>query len=156
MTRDAAICLKKLDKLGVSIPKKIWNSCQFMKLTYNFQNGKEDAGMFCGESGGWGTYGILSEPQLLKDLCVILDLEKQTDPETIRRQVARYNTTSLRYYLVNSDEEDKEYVNDCVKNHADVAVACAKAIEEIEKTRLNGSRLKDTERRLAFIRSLAQ
>ena len=151
MTRDAAICLKKLDKLGVAIPKKVWNGCQFMKLTYNFKNGKEDEGMFGGESDG-----ILRESALLKDICVIPDLEIQTDTEKIRRQIARYNTTSLRYYLVNSDEEDREFVSNCVKNYADITKACAKAIEKIEKTHLNGSRLKDTERRLAFIRSLAQ
>lgn len=156
MARDAAICLKKLKKSGVNIPPKVWNACQLMKLSYNYESGNEDGGMFCGESGGCWTYGILCESQLLKDVCVILELEKERDPETVRRQLARYNTTSLRYYLANSDEEDKEFVNDCVNNYGNLSLACLQAIKEIERVRLKGSPLRDVDRRLNFIQSLTQ
>lgn len=133
MARDAAICLKKLDKARVDVPDVIRGACEKIKLTYNFDCGDPTGGMFYDGSDGYWMYGILSEPELFKDLCLVNDIEGKVGLADIKPLLIHYNTTSLSFYLSNSDEEDLDFIKKCVANHADLSTACDKAIENIQK-----------------------
>ena len=133
MARDAAICLKKLDKAGVSVPNNVRDACEKIKLTYNFDGCDPHGGMFYDGSDGYWMYGILSEPELFKDLCLVKDIEGKVGLADMKPLLIHYNTTSLSFYLSNSDEEDLDFIKKCVANHADLSTACDKAIENIQK-----------------------
>jgi hypothetical protein len=138
--RDAAICLKKLDAAGVSVPKTVRNACESAKLTYNFENGKDNEGMFSGGENGCWKYGILSEAALYKDLCL---LAEPTEP------LVRYNTLSLQYFLVHGTDEDPAFIRRCLEHYADLPAACRNALEDL-KTRPAHT----AEPRMTYIRSL--
>lgn len=158
MARDAAICLKKLDRAGVAVPDEVRDACEKMKLTYNYYLGDPMGGMFYGGSGGNWMYGILSEPELYKDLCIVKNGGGEVGFGDLKSLQVYYNTTSLRYYLANSDEEDLELIHRCVEYHADLPEACRKALADIQnKTGYAGSlegKLKSSQTRIGFIHSL--
>ena len=160
MTRDAAICIKKLDKLGIPIPDGIRYECERMKLTYNFMSGDPDEGMFYGETDGCWNYGILSEPGMFKDVCIIGDAEGTigVSRTSIMPLLVKYNSLSLSFYLANSDEEDISFIKRCIDNHADLIKACDNAILSINKGKTDHrrGRLSDALRRIEFIRSLPE
>ena len=158
MTRDAVICLKKLDRMGIPVPDAVRVSCEKMKLTYNFAGGSPDDGMFYGYSKNHWSYGILSEPELFKDICILNDPQTMIGTADINTLLSHYNTTSLRFYLVNSDEEDLSFIKQCTQHQADLSAACRQAIQDIQ----NNPVFSHDEAicpnrfscRLAFIRSL--
>lgn len=160
LTRDAVICLKKLEKLGIAVPSDVRKACEEMKLTYFYDRAAPEGGMFFDDtdtgSGTW-TYGILCEKELFKDLCT-LDLSEEGVSESKRRLLCRYNTASLRFYLANSAETDLDFIRRCISLHADPAKAEALAIQEILHKRSPAAKEeeltgKDAER-IRFIRSL--
>ena len=158
MARDAAICLKKLDKAQVAVPDKVREACEKIKLTYNFDCGDPNAGMFYDGADGHWMYGILSEPDLFKDVCVVENSEGKVGLANIKPLLIHYNTTSLTFYLSNSDEEDIDFIKKCIANHANLSVACDKAIENIQKHTNNrnrcGAQTVNVTQRIDFIRSL--
>ena len=154
MARDAAICLKKLDKAGVCVPAQVRRACQLIKLTYNFENGDPFGGMFYGDGNGYWKYGILSETELFKDLCILETLEEKVGLTTLLPRLIHYNTLSLSFYLAHSDEEDRAFVAQAVEHHADLAEACAMAADALKKAAEEGSQAVNITNRLAFIRTL--
>ena len=158
MTCFAAICLKKLDKVGVAVPDEIRESCEKMKLTYNFMSGDPNEGMFYGGGTGFSRYGILSDPRLFKDICTLKSSEGTIGGVSVESLQKNYNTLSLCFYLANSDEEDMSFIEGCINNHADLTEACNQAIESIQSGKVdpNRGKLTNIPRRLEFIRSLLE
>lgn len=150
LTRDAVICLKKLDRLGVFVPPFVRANCERMKLTFHYYHGDP----FRGGSGGFDH--LLRTPELYKDICVIN--EDAIGIGNTKELLIHYNTTSLRLYLEESDEEDLDFIKRCITNHADLAVACNESIENINNRASNSNRRGvqpiNIIRRLDFIRSL--
>ena len=150
LTRDAVICLKKLDKLGVSVPPSVRENCEKMKLTFHYYYGDP----YGGGSGGYDH--LLRTPEFFKDVCVI---EGDTiSSGNTKELLTHYNTTSLRLYLEESDEEDLDFIKKCVINHADLSIACAQAIENIQKrtskSKRHGVQPINVTQRIQFIQSL--
>lgn len=153
MARDAAICLKALLSLGVSVPDDVRAECERMKLTYNYYLGKRE-GMFS-DSGSSGpfSYGILANRELYKDVCTYTPSEFEKQPEgrfkELEKDLVHYNTTSLRYYLAHGEDNDDEFVRTCADYHADIATACTLASEDIR-----GGKRFDAPSRLDYIESV--
>ena len=124
-----------------------------MKLTYNFENGDLFGGMFYNGSDGYWKYGILSETELYKDICVLESAEGKVGLDDILPLLIYYNTTALRFYLVTGDEEDFQYINNCVKNHADLKKACEEALLYLQDDNKRVL-LKNISRRIEFIKQL--
>lgn len=146
MTRDAVICLKKCDAKGISVPQEVRSTCEKMKLSYHYYWGKEYSGGCSRE--------LFSEPELLKDLCILP--EEKDDPFFAegRRQ---YNNRSLIYYLTHSDEEDMSFIKLCVDNLAELDYACEQAVLAIKENvdpRFDATKLVNVTRRIEFIQSL--
>ena len=149
MTRDVAICIKKLQNHNMEIPLDVLESCEQMKLTYNFHMGRPNEGMFT------DSWSIQNEPELFKDICTIQDDTIKHFGINITKLQADYNTTTLRFYLANSDEEDLEFIQRCIAYHADLVLACDQALLDIEnQTWRNGKKLKNNEIRIKFIEKL--
>ena len=159
MARDAAVCLKKLYAAGIDVPDNIAEQCQQLKLTYNFYNRDHMGGMFYGDSdnGTWA-YGILAESDLFKDVCILKDPDRMILAASAKQLQTHYNTTSMRFYLANSDEEDMDFIRLCVQNGADIKKACTDALKDIEKNSVHTANkkaeLKNIVRRNEFIKSL--
>ena len=157
--RDAAICIKKLDKCGIPVPQDIRAASEAMKLTYNYESGNPNGGMFYGSSGRSFSYGILSEPELFKDLYTIDPPAEKIGSGNTLDLLTHYNTTSLHFYLANSDETDLDFIRRCLDHHADLSVASERAIASI-RNKLDPSAPQTPipesyARRIAFIRSLS-
>ncbi len=150
LTRDAVICLKKLDKLGVFVPPSVRANCEKMKLTFHYYRGDP----YGGGSGGYDH--LLRTPEFFKDICVIED--DAIGVGNTKELLIQYNTTSLRLYLEESDEEDINFIKRCITNYADLSTACDKAIENIQKrtTKSNRRGLQpiNVTQRIQFIQSL--
>lgn len=149
MTRDAVICIKKLQNKNIEIPLDVLESCEQMKLTYNFYQRQPNEGMF---KDSWS---IQKEPEFFKDICIIQDDTIKYFGINITQLQADYNTITLRFYLANSDEEDLEFIQRCIVYHADFMLACDQAILDIENSMwCNVKKLKNNENRIRFIKKL--
>ncbi|MCD7883432.1 MAG: toll/interleukin-1 receptor domain-containing protein [Lachnospiraceae bacterium] len=151
MARDVSVCIKKLQKNHIEIPPDVLESCEQMKLTYSFYQGKPDGGMF------QDSWGIQREPELMKDICVVQNGSVQYAGVKIIQLQADYNTTTLWYYLANSDEEDLEFIQKCVACRADLFQACKLALLNMEKqTGYPHKKLKNKDLRVKFIEKLLE
>ncbi len=149
MTRDAVVCIKTLQKNNIEVPLDVFEACERMKLTHNFYRYDPNGGMFTDSSS------IQREPEFFKDVCIIQDDKIEYFGTKITQLQAHYNTTSLRFYLANSDEEDLAFIERCVRYRADLSLACEQAIHDIEnQTWFHGRKLKNNEKRIQFIREL--
>lgn len=149
LARDAAICLKKLDRIGMSVPASVRANCERMKLTFHYYRGDPHGG------GSYGYDYFLRTPELYKDVCVIED--DVIDVGNTKELLIEYNTTGLRLYLEGSDEEDLDHIKRSITNHADLRTACREAMENIKKRSggdPDGVRSPKAARRLEFIESL--
>ena len=156
MTRDVVICLKRCDSLKIAVPDNVRRTCERMKLSYNYYYGK-NKGMFIGGKNGCWEYGILSEPELFKDICILDDDLEEKNFANIKEEHSRYNTASLVYYLTHSDEEDLSFIKLCVENFAKLDIACSQAILVINSdTEIHSKQthLKNVVRRIEFIKTL--
>ena len=156
MTRDAVICLKRCDALGIDVPSEVRQRCERMKLSYNYYWGKSEGMFGGGESGCW-KYGILSENELFKDVCILDEQQDMSAFAHIKEEQSRYNTLSLMYYLAHSDEEDVSFVRLCIKHGAKLDEACEQAVREMEREaqkNFKQTRFGTILRRTAFISSL--
>ena len=156
MTLFSVISLKKYDQLGVAVPEKVRRTCERMKLSYNYYHGMND-GMFNNGSSGCWKYGILSEPQLFKDICILDDEAEADNFPAVKTERSLYNSLSLLYYLTESDEEDLEFIRLCHKNLVDVAKVSKQAMQDIfTQTKKLGENadLKNAARRIEFIASV--
>ena len=148
LARDSAICIKKLDKAGITVPQEVRSSCEKMKLTFDYERGDPHGGC----TGGYRTF--LRTQELFKDVC------RLDDPRYLPELLKEYNTQSLHFYLTNSDEEDIDFIKECVKYSADLSEACSKALTSIEKfidgTDKYSVSLKNTAKRIDFISALAK
>ena len=139
MARDAAMCVKSLQSLGVSVPSDVRAECERMKLTYHYYR-CERKGMFSGgeSSNLYGPfrYGVIAERGLYKDICRYVPSEFGDEPkeefEKLEEDLVHYNTTSLRYYLAHGDDVDDSFVRNCADFHANVDCACKLASEDIK------------------------
>jgi len=158
MTRDAVICLKKIEKNGFIVPTNIKDNIEKMKLTYNSYEGNVNGGMFHDGEHDKFLYGILAEEELFKDICVISNLEDKIGSVSCIELVKQYNTTSLRYYLANSTEIDKYYIRNCISNYADLNIACDKSLYDINnmisRKEYNKMTHEDYLKRINFIKKL--
>lgn len=161
MTLHCAAAMKACENLGVSIPKEAKRTCERMKLSYNYYKG-ENKGMFISSGGPFNKSwrcGILSEPSLFKDVCILNDEEEieTCGYKRIKEDRALYNSLSLLYYLTNSDEQDVEFIKLCCSNLADINVVSEQAISEInQRTKELGTEanLLSAANRIEFINSV--
>ncbi len=151
MTRDVSICIKKLQKNNIEIPLDVLEACEQMKLTYNYFYFRK---LYVGQFAFTDSLSIQREPEFFKDICIIRDGTIRLGGKNITQLQANYNTTSLRFYLATSDEEDLEFIRRCVVYHADLILACEQAMHDIENQIFKDKKLKNNKKRIKFIETL--
>lgn len=151
MAKFAAICLKKLDKRGVTVPDHVRRECERMKLTYNFYMGKND-GMFSlkwSEACDMWHFGILYHDEMYKDICVY------TPENALMTELkTNYNTQSLCFFLIYGEDEDDSFVRACQENLADVKAAFAYAAKILSNQTTSGKTIRNKAKRLAYVKTL--
>ncbi len=161
IAKDANACIKKLQRAGVDIPEDVLASCEKMKLTYHFHEGRPEGGIFdYAPEPSIFSYGILGAEELFCDICRYDadSIQNESERERLRALKRTYNTTSMRFYLVNGTDEDIEYIASCILHEADALLACEMALSDIN-TLVSSSEKSDEfylrmKRRIKFIEKL--
>ena len=152
MTRDASICVKKLERNGTIVPHDVKANAEKMKLTHIYTWGEP----LNDDHRGYAHF--LSFPDLFKDVCVLEENDLCSD--SMRRLLADYNTESLSFYLSDSDEIDEAFVSKAARYHANIGIACAYAMSRIERKAAMSSNpeaiLGRYEKRIEYIQSLKE
>jgi len=81
-----------------------------------------------GEANHAFVYGLLCNKEFYKDICVY-----EPENETFKELKECYNTTSLRYYFIYGDDEDNEYVKECIKHLGNIKEAGQRALKYLSE-----------------------
>ena len=125
LTAFAVRCLRTCDEIGYPVSKRTRETCELMKLSYSYCNGKPD---MC-----FGPPDILTDRDFLTDICILDDEAAAAYFPEVRERRAVYNTRCLARYLVEALQIDPDHVAKCEANLADIETAGRDAIGKIRK-----------------------